>query len=40
MKFPSIESAQARCNDPDYKTLAEHRHRFAQANLVIVEGIT
>ena len=38
MKFPSVESAQAWCDDPDYKSLAEHRHRSAQANLVIVEG--
>lgn len=39
MKFPSVEAAQAWCNDPDYKLLAEHRHRSAQTNLVLVEGI-
>jgi uncharacterized protein (DUF1330 family) len=39
MKFPSVESAHAWCDDPDYKTLAEHRHPSALANLVIVEGI-
>jgi len=39
MKFPSVEAAQSWCDDPDYKTLAEHRHRSAQANLVIVEGM-
>ncbi len=40
MKFPSIESAQAWCNDPDYKALAEHRNRSADSNLAIVEGIS
>ena len=39
MKFPSVEAAKAWCNDPDYKSLAEYRHRSAQANLVIVEGM-
>ena len=39
MKFPSVDAAQAWYNDPDYKSLAEHRHRSAQANLVLVEGI-
>jgi len=39
MKFPSIEDARAWYADPDYKALAEHRHRSAKANLVLVEGI-
>ena len=39
MKFPSVESAQAWCDDPDYQALAEHRHRSARTNLVIVEGM-
>ena len=39
MMFPSVVSAQAWCDDPDYQALAEYRHRSARANLVIVEGI-
>jgi uncharacterized protein (DUF1330 family) len=39
MKFPGVEAAQAWYDDPDYQSLAEHRHRSAQANLVLVEGI-
>ncbi|HEY5739564.1 MAG TPA: DUF1330 domain-containing protein [Gammaproteobacteria bacterium] len=40
MKFPSVKAARAWCDDPDYKALAEHRHASADANLVIVEGIS
>jgi len=40
MKFPSVKDAQAWYEDPDYRTLAEFRHRSAQANLVLVEGIS
>ena len=39
MKFPSLDHAQDWYNDPDYKNLAEHRHRSAMANLVLVEGL-
>ncbi len=39
MKFPSVEAAQSWYDDPDYKAIAAHRHRAAQANLVLVEGI-
>ena len=39
MRFPSIEAAQGWYNDPDYTALAAHRHRAAQTNLVLVEGI-
>ena len=39
MKFPSTEHARNWHNDPDYKSLAEHRWRSAKANLVLVEGI-
>jgi uncharacterized protein (DUF1330 family) len=39
MKFPSVESAQAWIDDPDYQELAKFRYRAAQANLVIVEGV-
>ncbi|MBE9067649.1 DUF1330 domain-containing protein [Leptolyngbya cf. ectocarpi LEGE 11479] len=40
MKFPSLAAAQAWCEDPDYKALAEYRNRSADSNLVIVEGIS
>ena len=39
MKFPNAEKAQEWHHDPDYIKLAEHRHRSAKANLVLVEGI-
>ena len=39
MKFPSVKNAQAWIDDPEYKALAEYRHRSAQTNLVLVEGI-
>lgn len=39
MKFSSVAAAQAWCNDPEYKSLSEHRHQSARTNLVIVEGI-
>lgn len=39
MKFPSLDQARKWYNDPDYKSLAEHRYRSAKANLVLVEGL-
>ena len=39
MKFPSLDHARRWHADPDYQALAEHRHRSARANLVLVEGI-
>ena len=39
MKFPSVEAAQSWHRDPEYATLAAHRHRAAQTNLILVEGI-
>ena len=39
MKFPSVAHARAWYNDPEYQALAEHRHRAAKANLVLVEGL-
>jgi uncharacterized protein (DUF1330 family) len=39
MKFPSLEHARSWYADPDYKALAEHRHKSAEANLVLVEGL-
>lgn len=39
MKFPSVEKAQEWLHDPDFIKLAEHRHRSAKTNLVLVEGM-
>jgi uncharacterized protein (DUF1330 family) len=39
MKFPSVDQARKWYEDPDYKSLAAHRHRSLEANLVLVEGI-
>lgn len=39
MRFPSLDAAHTWHADPDYRALAEIRHRTAAANLVIVEGI-
>ena len=39
MRFPSLEHAQAWYDDPEYRTLSKIRHRTADANLVIVEGL-
>lgn len=38
MRFASLAKAQAWLQDPDYRALAEHRHRAATTNLVLVEG--
>lgn len=39
MKFPSAQHARRWYEDPDYKALAIHRHRSADANLILVEGV-
>jgi uncharacterized protein (DUF1330 family) len=39
MRFPSVKSARAWHNDHEYRELAKIRHRTAETNLVIVEGI-
>jgi len=39
MKFPSVDLAHQWHADADYQALAEHRHRAAKTNLVLVEGI-
>ena len=39
MKFPSAKNARDWYHDPDYIKLAEHRHRSANANLVLVGEI-
>ena len=37
--IPTSEDAQRWHNDPDYQTLAEHRHRASRANIVLVDGL-
>lgn len=39
MEFPDFDTAKRWHDDPDYKALAEHRKRSAQANLIVVEGL-
>ncbi len=39
MKFPSAKDARDWYRDPEYVKLAEHRHRAANANLVLAEGV-
>ena len=39
MRFPSIAAARDWYEDPEYQDLCKIRHRTADANLVIVEGI-
>ena len=40
LKFPSLEAAHAWHADPEYVTVAAHRHKAAKTNLVIVEGFS
>jgi len=39
MRFPTPEDARRWHDDPDYLALAEHRHRSAKANIVMVDGV-
>ena len=39
LRFPSVKAAQAWYDDPEYLQLAEIRHRAADANLAIVDGL-
>ena len=39
LAFPDLQHARAWLDDPDYRTLARHRHRAAQTNLVMVDGV-
>jgi len=39
MRFPASEDARRWYVDPDYKALAEHRHRSSKANIVLVGGL-
>lgn len=39
MRFPSLDSAKAWHEDPEYRTLSEIRRRTASTNLVVIDGI-
>ena len=39
LRFPTVEDAHRWHDDPDYRALADFRHRSAKTNLVIVEGV-
>ena len=39
MRFLTPEDARRWHADPDYKALAEHRHRASRANIVMVDGL-
>ena len=38
LEFPSVASAQAFLEDPDYQPVADIRHAAASTNLVMAEG--
>lgn len=38
IRFPTVEDARRWHSDPEYREVAEHRHRAADANLVLIEG--
>ena len=38
MRFPTSDDARRWHADPDYRALAEHRHRASRANIVMVDG--
>lgn len=39
LRFPTAEDAHRWHDDPDYQAIAAHRHRSAECNLVLVEGV-
>ena len=39
MRFPNFEAAENWYEDPEYQVLCQIRHRTADANLVVVEGL-
>ncbi len=39
LKFPDLDHAHRWHNDPDYQSLASHRHNSADTNMILVEGI-
>lgn len=39
MRFPDVAAARAWHSDPEYRELSRIRHRTAEANLVIVDGL-
>ncbi len=38
MRFPTSDDARRWHADPDYRALAEHRHRASRANIAMVDG--
>jgi uncharacterized protein (DUF1330 family) len=39
MRFPTVTAARSWYNDPEYQHLAKIRHRTADANLALIEGL-
>ncbi len=39
LRFPSRSAARAWYDDPEYQAIVGHRHRAANTNLVIVDGV-
>ncbi len=40
LEFPSAEKARAWLNSPEYAPARALRHKYAQTNMVLVEGFT
>jgi len=38
LRFPTVEDVRRWHADPEYQAVAEHRHRAAQCNIVMVDG--
>ena len=38
MRFPTVADARSWYNEPEYRQLAEIRHRTADTNLALIEG--
>ncbi|PWH13932.1 MAG: DUF1330 domain-containing protein [Anaerolineae bacterium] len=39
LEFPSIEQAKAWLHSPEYAPARALRHRYAQSNMVVIEGV-
>lgn len=40
LEFPSVEQAKAWLNSPEYAPARALRHKYADTNMVVVEGFT
>ena len=40
LKFPDLDHAHRWHDDPEYQALVAHRHRAADTNMVLIEGIS